>query len=60
MTVIGTAEKWAPLEGLVIIAAEEIGGAFMEAVISTSSALTPKVQATKNNPEHIIKKITSG
>jgi hypothetical protein len=58
--VIGTAEKWAPLAGLVMMAGEEIGGALIEAVTNTSSALTPNEQASKKAPAHSIKRITNG
>jgi len=59
-TVIGTDEKCAPSGGLVIIAGEEIGGALIDAVTSTSSALTPKVLATRKVPAHKNRKAASG
>jgi hypothetical protein len=57
---MGTAEKCDPSGGLVMIAGEDIGGALIEAVTKTSSALTPNVQATRKNPEHKSRKTING
>jgi hypothetical protein len=60
VTSIGTAEKWLPSAGLVIVAGSVTGGPWIAAVIFMSWAPALKVEFTKKAPTQSSRKIIKG